>query len=74
MSDKSFNRLLVEEVYGEQRHRSVTDGFMRSCLDVIGVHTRGQPMKSHELVALCIANGLDFVEDDRDGGGPIVDR
>lgn len=71
--DKSFQWLLVEAVYGPQERRAVTDGFMRSCLEVVGVYTRGVPMKYPELVALCMANGLDFV-DGVDGGAATVDR
>ena len=39
-----------------------TDGFIRSCLAVVGVETRGREMKRADLLRLCRENGLDFVD------------
>jgi hypothetical protein len=39
-----------------------TDGFMRACLALVGVETRGREMKRADLLRLCRENGLDFAD------------
>lgn len=39
-----------------------TDGFIRTCLDLVGVHTRGQDLSSAQLLAIAQRNGLPFVD------------
>lgn len=58
----TLQREIVEATIGNWPTAQPTDGYMRSALDVLGVHTRGQAMTSADLLRLCRANGLDFSE------------
>lgn len=62
------NQLLVEKRYGAQRwHRPKTDGFIRSCLDLVGITNRGHKLSSEQLVKIATGAGLPFVLSESDG-------
>lgn len=65
--------LSIQQEIVEAEHGAVdwskpkNDGYMRTCLELVGVTNRGRPMKSAELLALCRENGLPFGEARDDG-------
>lgn len=62
--DRTPQRRKVDEVfpYSWPSTGCPTDGFMRSCLALVGVETRGREVKRADLLRLCRENGLDFVD------------
>ena len=52
----------VRAVLGWPSTGCATDGWMRSALEVLGVHARGRPLSRPQLVRLCRDNGLDLTE------------
>lgn len=62
--DLTAQRRKIDEVFPNSWPSTgcPTDGFMRSCLVVLGIDTRGREIKRADLIRLCRENGLDFID------------
>ncbi len=68
--EKTEQQRTVERVHGVVSWgKPKTDGFMRTCLELVGVSTRGTKYSNEQLVRLCNANGLPFTEADAGEAG-----
>lgn len=66
--EKTAQQRTIEAVHPDVTwNKPKTDGFMRSCLELVGVPTRGTKYSSEQLVRLCNANGLPFTETENAG-------
>lgn len=72
-TEKTKQQLIVEAAHPLVTwDGAVTNGFMRTCLELVGVPNRGTPYTTTQLVRLCQKNGLPWVQSTNEK--PVIDR